>query len=165
MYNFLQLCKYYVGATSTKGKIEQMWKHVMNLVVIQWKMCFNTKQEWRLTIKLKILELCRIVFLSCRLWFLIKTFFVMSFLSLAFTYFLLFHCVLHSLKVLHNKWCSDHYVCIMWKQTIEKFSGPERKDVLFSSMFFLCIFLFAQQIIFICVLIIWLNFMHHIITI
>ncbi len=63
-------------------------------VTMPWfnEMCFDTKQEWRLTIESKMLELFNIVFLSCRFWFLIWTFFVMKFLfRLALLLFL--HCV------------------------------------------------------------------------
>jgi predicted NAD-dependent protein-ADP-ribosyltransferase YbiA (DUF1768 family) len=44
--DFSQLCKYYVGIICTKGKKEQKWKHVMNLVMIQL-LCFkhNTKMK------------------------------------------------------------------------------------------------------------------------
>jgi len=30
-----------------------------------------------------------------------------------------FHCDLHSFKMLHNKWCSFHYVYIMWKKQLK----------------------------------------------
>ncbi len=44
---FLQLCKYYVRIICTKCKREPMWKHVMSLIMIQWKWCvLNTKQDW-----------------------------------------------------------------------------------------------------------------------
>jgi hypothetical protein len=52
------------------------------------KMCFDTKQEWKLTIELKTLELCRIVFLSCILWFLINHFLSWVFYIWACTFFL-----------------------------------------------------------------------------
>jgi hypothetical protein len=45
-----------VGIVCTKGRREQMWKHVINLVMIQWKCASNTKQQWNLTVKLKILN-------------------------------------------------------------------------------------------------------------
>jgi hypothetical protein len=46
--DFSQLCKYYVGIICTKGKKEQKWKHVMNLVMIQ--LCAsNIIQKWKLT--------------------------------------------------------------------------------------------------------------------
>ncbi len=80
---FFKLCKYYVRSICTKGKREKI-KHVMNLVMIQWK------------------------------------FFVSN------THFLLLHCGLHSLKVLHNKWCSLHYVWVTWKEAIERFSEPKK---------------------------------------
>jgi hypothetical protein len=43
---------------------------------------------------------------------------------------------LHSFKVLHNKWCSHHYVYIMWKETMKKnLMNQKTKDVLFFSNF------------------------------
>jgi hypothetical protein len=49
--------------------------------------------------------------------------------------FFLFHCDLHLLKMLNIKLCSPHYMCIMWKETIERINGPKKKIVLF----FLCL--------------------------
>jgi hypothetical protein len=78
------------------------------------------------------------------------------FLSLVFLCFsmhiyIFFHCGLHSLEVLHNKWCPPHYVCIMWKETIERINEPKRKkNVLFPSMFFLCFFLGPKKYFEIC---------------
>jgi hypothetical protein len=46
--DFSQLCKYYVKIICTKGKREQKWKHVMNLVMIQL-FAPNTIQKWKLT--------------------------------------------------------------------------------------------------------------------
>jgi hypothetical protein len=51
----------------TKGRREQMWKHVIKLIMIQWKCDSNTKQEWRLIIKLKMLEFC-FYHVDCDLW-------------------------------------------------------------------------------------------------
>jgi len=51
----------------TKGRREQMWKHVIKLAMIQWKCVSNTKQEWRLIIKLKMLEFC-FYHVDCDLW-------------------------------------------------------------------------------------------------
>jgi hypothetical protein len=48
--------------------------------------------------------------------------------------FFLFHYDLQSFKVLHTKQCSPHYVCIMWKKTIETINEP-KKRVLFSKCF------------------------------
>jgi hypothetical protein len=50
-----------------KGKVEQMWKWVMNLAMIQWECVSNTKKEWSLTIKLKILKLC-FYDVNCDFW-------------------------------------------------------------------------------------------------
>jgi hypothetical protein len=63
-YDFLQLCKYYVKIICTKDKRkgEQMEKHIMNLLTIQWKLYVsNTKQGWKFTIELgfkNYVELC-----------------------------------------------------------------------------------------------------------
>jgi hypothetical protein len=113
---------------------------------------------------LKILELCRIVFLSHKLWFFMEHFFCNFFYCWACTYFLSFDCDLHLIKVLHNKWYSLHHVCIMGKTLIEKISGPKREVVLFSLMFFQCIFFL--KIILICASRKYdLSYMHLIITI
>jgi hypothetical protein len=44
--------------------------------------------------------------------------------------FFLFRCDLHSFKVLHNKWCSAHHMCIMWKEKIERISGKKNEFLL-----------------------------------
>jgi len=60
-----------------KGQKDQMHKHVMSLVMIQWICVSNIEQEWRLTMELKILEFYKIVFLLCKLmWFLQGIFFM-----------------------------------------------------------------------------------------
>ncbi len=64
---FLHLCDYYVRIICTKGKWKQMWKWVMNLAMIQWQCVSNTKKEWSLTIKLKILKLC-FYHVNCDFW-------------------------------------------------------------------------------------------------
>jgi hypothetical protein len=74
----------------------------------QWKCVLNIREKWKLTIKLKILELYRIRLLTNRLWFLMEHFLSWVFYVGACTYSFLFH--LQSLNVLHNKWCSPHYV-------------------------------------------------------
>jgi hypothetical protein len=48
-----------VGVICIKGKREQMQKHIVNLVMIQWNCVLNKKQEWKLAIELKILKLCK----------------------------------------------------------------------------------------------------------
>ncbi len=57
---------------------------------------------------------------------LIKHFLLWIFYVWACTHFFLYHYGLHSLKVLDNKWCWFHYVCIMWKEAIERFSEPKK---------------------------------------
>jgi hypothetical protein len=34
---------------------------------------------------------------------------------------------LHPFEVLYNKWCSSHYVCIVWNKMIKKISEPKKK--------------------------------------
>jgi hypothetical protein len=86
----------------------------------------------------------------------------MCFLCLGMNIFFLFHCDLHLLKMLNTKLCSPHYVCIMWKETIERINGPQKKtNVLFSFMFFPCFLIFGYKILLICVLIIWFNASHY----
>jgi len=118
----LQLCKYYVEVIYTKGKKYQMWKHVMNLIMIQWKCVSNTKQEWKLTIKIKILEFCDFFnHINYGFWWDI---FVMSFFHIH--NFFSFIMVCTHLKCYTT---SDVYI-IMWKKTIEKFNGPKNKTCL-----------------------------------
>ncbi len=74
--------------------------------------------------------------------------------------FFLLHYDLHLLKVLNTKWCSPHYACIMWKEQLKELMDPKKKKLLFSSMFFLCFKIFGYRIIFIYVLIIWVNTSH-----
>jgi hypothetical protein len=50
------------------------------------------------------------------------------------------------------------------KQQLKDLINQKKKDVIFSSMFFLCIFLLVKYNL-ICILIILLKFIHHIITI
>ncbi len=61
----------------------------------------------------------------------------MSFLCLGMSFLFFLHYDLHLLKVLNTKWCSPHYICIMWNETTEQLNGPKRKDILFLSMLFL----------------------------
>jgi hypothetical protein len=51
----------------------------------------------------------------------------MSFYCLGMNVFFLLHYDLHLLKVLNTKWCSFHYVCIMWNETIEQINGPKKE--------------------------------------
>jgi hypothetical protein len=43
--DFLQLCKYYVWIICRKGKREQMWKHIMSLVMIHENYVFWTQNK------------------------------------------------------------------------------------------------------------------------
>jgi hypothetical protein len=74
----------------------------------------------------------------------------MIFLCLGMKIFILLRCDLHLLKVLNTKWCSPHYVCIMWKELLKELMNQKRKDVLFSSMLFLCFKNFGYKIIMTC---------------
>ncbi len=78
----------------------------------QSKCVLNIRQKWKFNIELKILELCRMMFLTNRLWFFMDHFLSWVFYVWACTYSFFFD--LQSLNVLHNKWCSlslwMHYV-------------------------------------------------------
>jgi len=50
----------------------------------------------------------------------------MNFLCLGMYIFFLFQFDLHSFNLLH-KWCSPHYVWIMWKELIERISGLQKE--------------------------------------
>jgi len=100
----------------TKCKKMQIWKHIISLSMIQWKRVSSTKQRIKVNHKIKDIK---IVFL----WFLTKHFcYEISMFEHAQFFFL--HYGLHSLQVLHNKWCSPYYMCIMWKETIERTNQP-----------------------------------------
>jgi hypothetical protein len=102
----------------------QKWKCFMSLVMIQWKCVLNTKQEWRLTIKLKNYNGVKLCFYHVDCGFLHIIYCYEFFNLWAYFFFSSLHCGLHSLKVLHNKWCSPHYVCIMRKYMIDKIIEP-----------------------------------------
>ncbi len=119
---------YHVRVICTKGKNKQLWKHVMNLIIIQWKCVSNEKQKWRLTIELHMLELCRIMFLLFKLWFLMDHFLSWNFYPWIHTFSPLY-CDLHSLKVLHNilfKYLSNYLNKL--KQKIFKKIKKYKKD-------------------------------------
>jgi hypothetical protein len=60
----------------------------------------------------------------------------MNFLCLGMNIFFLLHYDLHLLKVLNTKWCSPHYACIMWKETIERINGPKKwRCIIFLDVF------------------------------
>jgi hypothetical protein len=61
---------------------------------------------------------------------------------------LVLHCSLHSFKVLHNKWCSPHF--IMWNKTIERINEPKKKGCIISSMFFMYIFFWLKTYFHMC---------------
>ncbi len=72
----------------------------------------------------------------------------MNFLCLGMNIFFLLHCDLHLLKVLNTKWCSPHYVCIMWKETIEIINGPKKGKMYYFPHIFLMFLKFWLQICF-----------------
>jgi len=87
-----------------------------------------TKKKKKVDHKIKILKLSRIVIFT-QIVIFHGAFFVMNFLCLSMHMFSFLHYGLHSrTKVLHNKWCLVHYVCIMWKETIEIFSEPKNEE-------------------------------------
>jgi hypothetical protein len=135
--NILQLCKYYVGGVCKK-KRDQMWKHVMNLVLIQWKWVSNTKQEWSLTIELKILKL---YIYHINFWFFMKYFlpWVFNIWECTLIFFIVFgtHLRCYTISDVHLIICA---LCV--KKSLKELVNWKRKYALFFSMFFLCIFLF-----------------------
>jgi hypothetical protein len=70
----------------------------------------------------------------------------MSFLCLGMNIFFLLHCDLYLLKVLNTKWCSLHYVCIMWKETIEIINGPKNERcIIFLNIFLMFLKFWLQN--------------------
>jgi hypothetical protein len=49
---------------------------------------------------------------------------------------------LHSFKVLHNNWCSLHYMYIMKKETIERIRVPKEKKMSYSFQCSLYIYIY-----------------------
>jgi hypothetical protein len=104
-----------------------------------------------------MLESYRIVFLSYKLWFLIKTSFL--YVGMHIFFLLCIHLKCYTPSDVHLIRCA-----LREKKWLKELMHQKRNEVLFSLMFFLC-FLFWLFYFFICVLIIWLSFMHHIIII
>ncbi len=68
-------------------------------------------------------------------------------------YIFLFHCDLHSLKVLYNKWCSFHYGVHYVKRNNWKISEPKNERCIilcFSYVFFILVNLFFDHLIKFC---------------
>jgi hypothetical protein len=102
---------------------------------------FECKTRIKVDHRMMIMKLCKIVFFLNKLWFFIEHF-CHEFSRFGLTHILFFfRCVLHSLKVLHNKWYSHHYVCIMWKELLKDLMNQKRKDVIISLMFFIYIYI------------------------
>ncbi len=97
------------------------------------KMCFKHKTKMIVDHEFKILKLCRIMFLSHRLWFYMK-FFCHEFSMFGHAHIIVFIIVVYThLKVLH-KWFSSHYVWLCEKKTIENIKEPKKE---------ICIILFS----------------------
>jgi hypothetical protein len=115
-----------VGVICIKGKREQMQKHIVNLVMIQWNCVLNKKQEWKLAIELKILKLCKTCVFITYIIIFMEHFLSRVFYVWVCTYFFFFHCGLKSFKVLHNI-RSLHCMCIIWKLKTEKNNEPKKE--------------------------------------
>jgi hypothetical protein len=125
------------------------------------------KEEWWLMTKLKILELCGIVFSTCKLSFFMEHFLSRVSNVWACTYCSMFHCCLHSFRVLHNKSCSSHYMCIIWKELIERICEPKKEKctILLNILLMFFYFFFLVKFYFDMCFDNLIKFMHHIVTI
>ncbi len=52
--------------------------------------------------------------------------------------------------MLHNKWCSSHYVSLCEKKWLKTLVDQKRKDVLFSSMFFIWVSFLLKKHFYLC---------------
>jgi len=76
------------------------------------KICFLTQNIMKVDCRFKDIKITYIV--------IFMAFFCHVFLMFGHGIFpFLFNCGLHSLNMSHNKCCSPHYACILWKKTIE----------------------------------------------
>jgi len=117
----LQLCTYYVKIICKERINVKSCNEFSNDPM---KMFFEHKKRMKVH---QIIKYVKIVFSSwsCDFWWSI---FCHEFSTFGHAhFFFLLHCGLHSFKVLHNKWCSFHYVCMMWKEMTEKISGLEKE--------------------------------------
>ncbi len=69
--------------------------------------------NWRCQNRVEVCFYC----VNCAFW---QNIFRNKFLICGHAHFIFLYRDLHSFKVLHTKWCSPHYVCVMWKEMIEK---------------------------------------------
>jgi hypothetical protein len=134
-----------------------------SMIWILW--CFNDNvfQTWKLNIKLKILELCKMMISLHKSWFLMEPFFCYEF----FKVHVYVQDVNIKLKILelckitflsHKSWflmkyfsCHDFFMfmymfrtlisllCTCQKKELKKLKDQKMKDIIFSSMFLLCI--------------------------
>jgi hypothetical protein len=101
----------------------------------------NTKQKWRSIIELQILKLYKIMFLSHRLWFLVEIFLSWIFYVWRCTILFSFIMIFTYLRCYITN-DVDLVICALCeKEWLKTLMDQKRKDILFSSMFFLCIFL------------------------
>jgi hypothetical protein len=101
-----------------------MWKHIMCLVMIQWKYV-QTQTRMKVDHRIKDIKVVYKCVLSSKLSQ--NIFCHEFFLCLCMHIIFLLHWGLHSFKVLYNNWCSFHDVCITWKETIERINGPKKE--------------------------------------
>jgi hypothetical protein len=90
-------------------------------------MCFGHKTRMKVDHSIKILNSAELNFSQIILWLFTKHFNHEYYMFGHAHIFFSFIVVLHLLKVLHNKWSSPHYVCIMRKEKIERFSEPKKE--------------------------------------
>ncbi len=70
----------------------------------------------------------------------------MNFLFLGMNIFFLLHYDLHLFELLNTKWCSFHYVCIVWKKTIERINGPKKERcIIFLNVFVMFLNFWSQN--------------------
>jgi hypothetical protein len=99
------------------------------------KMCFKHRTKMKVDHELKILKLCRIVFLSHRLWCFMN-FFGHEFSMFGHAHIFVFIIVVYThLKMLH-KWFSSRYVWLCEKKLLKILRNQKKKNVVFSLVVF-----------------------------
>ncbi len=124
------------------------------------KICFKHKTRMKIDYKIKDVRFYFFYHVDCDLWLNIfcHEFFLFEHANIFKTFIVACIC----LKGGSNKWWSLHYVCIIWNKIIERISESKKCNIpqnVFPNSFF------TLKKIFWCVLIIWLSFKHHNITI
>jgi hypothetical protein len=146
-----------------------MWKHIMFLPNDPTKiMCFEHKTRMKVDHKIKILKLCIIEFFTNKFVIFYETFLSQILYVWACMHFLFFIVACTRLKCYITN--DVHFImcALCEKKKLKDLVNQKRKDVIFSSMFFLYISLFSFLIScgkHVCALIIWLRSMHHIIIV